>query len=46
LSLFRGKLKEGAVIAFDDYDNINAKGLVKVVNQFVQNNKISNSKRS
>jgi predicted O-methyltransferase YrrM len=40
LSLFKNKLKDGAIIAFDDYDNVSFGGLVKVVNEFIAKGKI------
>jgi len=39
LDLFTSKLKAGAIIAFDDYDNVNFGGLVRVVNEFISKSK-------
>lgn len=39
LNLFASKLKPGAIIAFDDYDNVNFGGLVTVVNEFISKSK-------
>jgi predicted O-methyltransferase YrrM len=35
LALFKSKLKAGAIIVFDDYDEDNFSGLVSVVNEFI-----------
>jgi len=39
LDLFASKLRSGAIIAFDDYDNVNFSGLVAVVNEFISKSK-------
>lgn len=39
LQLFIPKLKAGAIIAFDDYDNLGFSGLVSVVNEFISESK-------
>ena len=39
LDLFASKLRSGAIIAFDDYDNVNFGGLVAVVNEFISKSK-------
>ena len=39
LDLFKSKLRSGAIIAFDDYDNVNFSGLVSVVNEFINKSK-------
>lgn len=39
LDLFKPKLKSGAMIAFDDYDNFSFGDLVSVVNEFISNSK-------
>ena len=37
--LTESKLRFGAIIAFDDYDNVNFCGLVSVVNEFISKSK-------
>ena len=37
--LAESKLRSGAIIAFDDYDNVNFGGLVSVVNEFISKSK-------
>lgn len=39
LDLFASKLRAGAIIAFDDYDNTSFGGLVTVVNEFISKSK-------
>ena len=39
LDLFGPKLRSGAIIAFDDYDNVLFGGLVAVVNEFISKSK-------
>ena len=39
LDLFASKLRAGAIIAFDDYDNVHLSGLVTVVNEFISKSK-------
>ena len=40
LSCFEKKLKNKAIIIFDDYDSVNFYGLVKVVNNFIRSQKV------
>lgn len=40
LALFEKKLKNKAIIIFDDYDSVNFYGLVKVVNNFIGSQKV------
>ena len=37
--LAESKLRSGAIIAFDDYDNVNFGGLVSVANKFISKSK-------